>query len=228
LKDKPGRKAIGLEPDPNHINIAIKNACINSLEDQFTAINGVSAAATSPVVGLTTESKVTLDLPGYTVEDLMQSTGHSVIEILHCDAQGAEVHVVDQAISLGTSQRLRFCIISTHSYEITNDPLTHQNCLEKLRSAGAHIIAEHDVHESFSGDGLIAASFFPDDDNLKIQISCNRYSQSLFPSPAIHLSDALNELKELRALQLKDVAITNEKIPLIKRIGLRLASSMKF
>ena len=122
----------------------------------------------------------------------------SCIEIAHCDAQGAENHVVDQIIELGKRGQLRFAVISTHAYEITGNPLTHQTCLEKLIAAEAHIIAEHDVHESFSGDGLIAASFKPDDRELTIELSHNRYSTTLFPSPAFHLADSIKQVNLLK------------------------------
>ena len=198
LKNHPERKAVGLEPDPIHLDIAKQNRSANHLCDQLSILQGLSTAFSQQNSVITSETGIRLDLKGYTVEDLLRLSGKSEIEILHCDAQGAESHVVEQIISLGIEKRLRYCIISTHAYEITGDPLTHQKCLERLMTSGAHIIAEHDVHESFSGDGLIAASFSSEDKDFKVDISCNRYSKSLFPSPAVHLSNALQELKELR------------------------------
>lgn len=212
LKDQPSRRAIGLEPDHNHLQIAQKNACLNNLDNQFLALHGLSSQVSQTSVAIRTESGQDLTLTGYTLEDLL-ALGHlPKIEIAHCDAQGAEHHVVDQIISLGTQQRLRFCVVSTHAYEITGDPLTHQTCLDKLIKAGAHIIAEHDVHESFSGDGLIAASFSEKDKDFQVEVSCNRYSTSLFPSPAFHLSHALNELNTLKNLMAKS-AENNQLAP---------------
>lgn len=198
LKDQPKRKAIGLEPDAKHLAVAQKNAQLNNLEHQFSVLHGLSAQQSDASVAIRTESGDSLTVRGYTLEELLGFSGRSVIEIAHCDAQGAEHHVIDQVITLGSEHRLRFCIISTHAYEITGDPLTHQTCLGKLRASGAHIIAEHDVHESFSGDGLIAASFADEDKDLKIELSCNRYSTSLFPSPAVHLSHAIKELNAIK------------------------------
>jgi hypothetical protein len=206
LKGYPDRKAIGVEPDPNHLSIAKKNAYLNCLEDQFTVMNGLSTATSSSSVAMTTETGLALNLVGYTIEDILGITKQAKIEILHSDAQGAEDYIVDQVVRLGINHHLRFCIISTHAYEITGDPLTHQKCLQKLQAAGAHIIAEHDVHESFSGDGLIAASFSPEDKDLVINLTCNRYSEALFPSPAAHLSNALKELEGLRSFASNEAA----------------------
>ena len=50
----------------------------------------------------------------------------------------------------------------THHHTISGDPLTHQHCLRILRDAGAHLVVEHSVSESCSGDGLIVASMFPE------------------------------------------------------------------
>jgi hypothetical protein len=58
-----------------------------------------------------------------------------------------------------------------------------------LKEFGGTILAEHDVHESFSGDGLIAAYFgFPLDWN-EPAISRNRYASSLFRNPLYDLAE---------------------------------------
>jgi FkbM family methyltransferase len=222
LKDHPKRKAIGLEPDVTHMAIAQKNATLNKLEQQFSVLHGLSSQTSEASVVIETESGEHLTLRGYTLEDLLRLSKRPVVEIAHCDAQGAESHVIDQVIALGAQQRLRFCIISTHAYEITGDPLTHQTCLEKLRASGAHIIAEHDVHESVSGDGLIAASFADEDKDLKIELSCNRYSTSLFANPAIHLSHAIKELNAIKAAIGETIRQPNRSLPWPQRLKQKL------
>jgi hypothetical protein len=223
LKDHPHRKAIGLEPDPTHLLTAQKNATINALGDQIRLVHGLSAINSNDSIDIKTETGQHVQLPGYTLANLLAMAQSGYIEIAHCDAQGAESHVVDQIIELGQRGQLRFAIISTHAYEITGDPLTHQTCLQKLQAARAHIIAEHDVHESYSGDGLIAVSFLPDDNDLTISLSCNRYSQSLFPSPAVHFSNTLKNQAELRRLK------NREKNPEVKTatLGIRIAKRLK-
>jgi FkbM family methyltransferase len=198
LKDHPHRKAIGLEPDASHLLTAQKNANINGLSEQISFVHGLSSMHSAESMNIQTESGQQLQLPGYTLVNLLARAEVARIEIAHCDAQGAESHVVDQMIELGKRGQLRFAIVSTHAYEITGDPLTHQTCLQRLEAAGAHIIAEHDVHESYSGDGLIAASFRSEDQDLTIELSHNRYSTTLFPSPAVHLAESIRETNMLR------------------------------
>ena len=75
---------------------------------------------------------------------------------------------------------VRFLIVSTHHRAISGDPLTHQKALRLLVDASAHVIAEHSVSESFSGDGLIAVSFDPRDRDFTVPVSHARSVDSLF------------------------------------------------
>jgi negative regulator of genetic competence, sporulation and motility len=108
-------------------------------------------------------------------------------------------------------------VISTHHHVISNDALTHQRCLMLLKELGAHVIAEHTVAESFSGDGLIAVSFDPQDRDLEVIISRCRVGESWFGDPLWDLDAARSsdgnagteraELEALRA-QLADIERT--------------------
>lgn len=125
------------------------------------------------------------------------------------------------------SGKIRFVVVSTHHYSISGDALTHQKCLNLIKSCGGHIIAEHTVSESYSGDGLIAASFNPKDSGWTETISYARAKESLFGEPeylchllkkqplAFELKDQLEELnKEL--LQIK--SITPDYSPTFTRL----------
>ena len=103
------------------------------------------------------------------------------IEVLHMDTQGAELPFL-QSIDSGTVQgKLRFVMVSTHHSSISGSKSTHQDCVEVLRDLGGSILVEHDVVESYSGDGLILASMFPEDKNLWFpELSRNRAETSLF------------------------------------------------
>ena len=113
------------------------------------------------------------------------------LDVLHCDAQGVEFDILESCQDLAAAGRLGWAVISTHSHQISGDPLTHQRCLALLHRLGANILAEHDVHESFSGDGLIVAKFgvVPEDWQTP-RLSYNRYSESLFRNPLYDLANA--------------------------------------
>ena len=102
------------------------------------------------------------------------------IEMLHMDAQGAELPFLT-SIRAEHFNLLRFLVISTHHHSISGSPTTHADCLNCLKKLGAHILVEHKVEESYSGDGLIAASFAAEDLKLPVPpISRNTPQDSLF------------------------------------------------
>ena len=51
-----------------------------------------------------------------------------------------------------------------------------------LVDAGAHLIAEHTVAESASGDGLVAVSFDRADTDLTVEVSHLRADDAIFPT----------------------------------------------
>ncbi len=201
------RKSIVLEPDSNNLQVGRKNAALNERSIEF--IQGFVGPRSTGLCTFMTETAGEVMIPQIAVPDLMRDRGISHLDILHCDTQGAEVDVIKSCELLLRDRRVRFVVVSTHAHQITGDPLTHQRCLELLCSFGGQILAEHDVHESFSGDGLIAAYFgaealaWP-----HLPLSYNRYSTSLFPNPLYDLSTSLQEIAALK--QQRDDARTEK------------------
>ena len=192
LKEAPAqRRAVCLEPDENHLAVGKFNAILNDLNPQF--LLGFAGNTNGKLVNFKAENGEIFQRRGYRIDEIMNESDIKYLDILHCDTQGAELEVLLNCKDLIKANKIRFVIISTHSYEITGDPLMHQKCLELLEKYGASIIAEHDVHESFSGDGLIAASFADIDKYFTVKISHNRQNNSLFPSPAFHLAKILQK-----------------------------------
>jgi hypothetical protein len=110
---------------------------------------------------------------------ILDHAGVSRADILVSDIQGAETKMLEAALTI-LADRVRFLVLSTHHESISGDSRTHQRCLQLIQQCGGHIIAEHSVDESFSGDGLIAASFEPADRDLRVALSVCRRSASLF------------------------------------------------
>lgn len=100
--------------------------------------------------------------------------------------------MLDSCEALFRAGRIGWVFVSTHSHHIAGDALMHQRCLARLRQFGALIEAEHDVHESFSGDGLIVARFGPPPPGwTRVPLSRNRYSESVFRNPLHDLAECL-------------------------------------
>ncbi len=193
LKQHPrSRKAFAIEPDPRNIETGRTNARLNGLDPVFLQAwlgsPTPDALATAPAIEVAT------------VPQLMERFGISTLDMLHCDGQGVELDVLESCEELFRKGRIRFIVFSTHAMQICGDPLMHQRCLRYISNLGGQILAEHDVHESYSGDGLIAAYFGREPVQWDApKISYNRYSTSLFRNPAYDLSLCKNELAGVTA-----------------------------
>lgn len=180
------RRAVCLEADPKHLEIGKRNAALNQLQPTFV-LGFAAAKASQGEIPFDTETSGSIVLRAWSVPKLMEEHGLETLDVLHVDTQGAELEVLEGSKHLIEAGKIRFVVLSTHSYEICGDPLLHQRCLKWLQNHGAHIICEHDVHESFSGDGLIVASFKAEDKDWLQPLSLNRYCNSLFANPAYYV-----------------------------------------
>jgi hypothetical protein len=72
-------------------------------------------------------------------------------------------------------------VFSTYQKSISGSATTHEDCVRALQALGATVLMEHDVFESYSGDGLIVASFAAEDRSIALPaISRNARARSLF------------------------------------------------
>ena len=183
----PGRRAVIVEPDPAHRDIGERNARLNGLAAEF--VSGFLGGKPEPATLFQTEDSGDVLLPCVSVPQVMERRGIGTLDLLHCDVQGVELEVLESCQDLFRRGCIRWVFVSTHAHLISGDPLTHQRCLTVLRNVGGSIEAEHDVHESFSGDGLIVARFGPLPEGwIGVPVSRNRYSESLFRNPLYDLA----------------------------------------
>lgn len=185
LKEIPNSSATCIEPDINHLAIGRCNARLNAFEDRIRFIHAwVGRDDLTEYSSSTETSSQQVTLPMINMAALRRLLSGRPIEVLHMDIQGFELPFIQSMMDdLNDGLLLRFVMISTHHSSISGSKTTHVDCVEALRGMGAHILVEHDVIESFSGDGLILASFRPEDKMLKFPgISRNRAENSLFKS----------------------------------------------
>lgn len=76
-------------------------------------------------------------LPCWSVPKSLDERGLAKIDILHCDTQGAELGVLEGSLPLFRDGRINWVFVSTHAFQISGDPLTHQRCLNLLQQTGA-------------------------------------------------------------------------------------------
>lgn len=200
LIDQPEpRRSFVIEPDPGHIEIGRVNAALNGCVIEF--VQGSVGRISTPPKEFDSETMGAILVPQIAVPDFLQNQGIDIVDLLHCDAQGAELDVIRSCEDLFRNRRIRFCVFSTHFRRISGDHLTHQRCLVLLKEYGGVILAEHDVHESFSGDGLIAAYFGAEPVKWTApRLSYNRYSTSLTRNPLYDLDEASSSINALKQI----------------------------
>jgi FkbM family methyltransferase len=209
----PSGRVIAVEPDPSNIEVGRRNVALNDLSDRIAFVQ----AAIGDHPGLSMPFRAESDGQEYSVaqcdlESVLESAGVTRADLILADVQGAETMLLERAADLFRAGRVRFLIVSTHHQSISGSPLTHQRALELLTEAGGHVLCEHSVFESFSGDGLIAVSFDERDRDLVIEISRARSKDSLYGEAEyeieamgmksafaeMNLEGARNELVEVR------------------------------
>lgn len=175
------------EPDAAHLAVGQRNFAKNGFSGHFE----VAAAGLDGNIKFFDETRgQSTDVIAKSVTSICREREIDFLDLLHMDVQGAELGALIGAKPIIAEGKLRFVFVSTHHHLISGDPLTHQKCLLWLKDHGAHILCEHSVNESYSGDGLIVASFMAQDRGRTIPLSHCRQSEGLFRELEFDLSDA--------------------------------------
>jgi FkbM family methyltransferase len=193
----PAARCILVEPDPGSLAVGLRNVALNGVEAESVAA-AVGLPDSGTIELLCESDGVTRTVPLVSVDGLMRRLAIPRLDLLLCDTQGAEVDALRGAATALRERTLRFLVISTHHHAISGDPLTHERCLEALAEHGAHIVVEHTVQESASGDGLIVASTDARDADFRIDVSRSRARDTLFGPLDHDLAATLEELRVAR------------------------------
>jgi FkbM family methyltransferase len=194
----PRGRVVGLEPDPAWIDVGRRNAALNGYDDRVRFVQAAVGAEPGEPLAFEAESDGRIhDVPQHDLASLLAETGLDRVDLVLADVQGAETLLIDRARGDFEAGRVRFLIVSTHHHTISGDPLTHQNALRNLLDAGAHVIAEHAVGESVSGDGLIAVSFDPRDKDFTVPVTHARYRDSFAGEVEYDLAAAIGHAEHL-------------------------------
>lgn len=212
-RDLPGAEVLAMEPDPHNLDVGRRNAELNGVSDSVEFLHGAIGMEPGSELRFANESDDSVTVVRqHDLGSLMARQGWDHVDVALVDVQGAETILLERAEPLLMAGRVRFLVVSTHHHRISGDPLTHQNALELIIRTGGHIIAEHTVGESFSGDGLIVASFDPQDIDLEVAISYARARDSVFGELEPELAGAYAEVARLGSrLQEADAELSRVK-----------------
>ena len=215
----PGARSFCVEPDLPYLELGRRNFELNGLDAVFHHA-AVGQLSQPPQPFLCESDGRDHDVPFESLGSLLDRFGLARADLVLVDVQGAETPLLDGARELLRGGAVRFMVISTHHHAISGDPLTHQRCLMLLRELGAHVVTEHTVAESFTGDGLIVVSFDERDRDLTVVTSHCRVGDSLFGDPLWDLAGARDEVAGLRA-QLATAAAEPAPAPARRRFRRR-------
>jgi FkbM family methyltransferase len=178
-RTSPRRRIVDMEPDPGNLETGRRNFALNDLESTF--VHGIIGHAPGEQMPFKIESTgEMIEVRQHDLRTLMEVGDMARIDLLLVDIQGYELPLLQQSRDLIAAGLVRFMIISTHHYLISGDALTHQKVLDLVKAMGGHVIAEHSVGESYSGDGLVAVSFDDREVGFSVEVTHARYKDSLF------------------------------------------------
>lgn len=188
-KENKNNHNICCEPDPNNIQVGKKNAEINKLKG-IEFVQSAAGSRDGELVSIEMDSDrgTAIQVPIRSVDSLMEEYSWPKLDILHMDVQGSEADALEGAINTIKDGKLRFLFVSTHHHVFSGDPLTHKKCLDFIVQNGGRVVAQHSVQESFSGDGLIVASFNKKDCDVEVHLSVNSSYESLFRPVEVDLA----------------------------------------
>ncbi len=180
LSSVPFSRALCVEPDANNMKVGLSNLKLNLREAKF--VNALVGREFSPATDFVRElDGQSIQIPCLNMDAVLRAAEADCIEVLHMDVQGAELPFLQSMAKAAGEGKVKFIVVSTHHEMISGSPTTHQDCVREITAMGGHVFCEHSVSESFSGDGLIVASFFPCDRGLEFpDISRNQPETSLF------------------------------------------------
>lgn len=185
-----------VESDPSNLEIGRKNLSLN--KRKATLLQAGIGAHCLPYQSFKCEDGIIRQLPIENLPSLFRRFCFDKLDLLHIDISGIELGFLLSGGHLFKTGKIRFVLISTHHHTITGDPLTHQKCLDFILSMGGHIIAEYSISESYSGDGLIAASFDANDSNFTVKISYARARNGMYRELEYDLAEKLQQINNIK------------------------------
>ncbi len=133
-----------VEPAPDNLPMGQKNFALNFGEKPARVqFEQAYVDATDDVAGDGT--------PILSVDSLMAKYSIVRLAILHADTQGHEVNVLLGAQNALAARTIDYIFLSTHTNEL------HRKCLARLKKHRYVVLADVDLLETFSFDGLIVA-----------------------------------------------------------------------
>ena len=176
----PAATIVGIEPDLPFLETGRRNYALNGIDDALL-LHGVVGPTPGELFRFIAASDGREhEVRQYGLEELLTLAGVSFFDVVLADIQGAETTFLATNEALLRSGAVRFAVISTHDPMISGSAMTHREVIDQVNELGGHVVAEHSVSESFSGDGLVVAAFWPQDREFTVSLPHARSVDALF------------------------------------------------
>jgi hypothetical protein len=142
-REVPDASCFCVEPASRNIQMGKDNFALN-FGPQPRVVFEQAFAGSSDHPADTTNKIPTVSVDGFLAKHKIER-----LTILHADTQGHELEVLLGAKNSLSRKVIDYVFLSTHTNEL------HRRCLEELRSREYRILADIDLLETFSFDGLI-------------------------------------------------------------------------
>lgn len=143
--DVPDARCFCIEPEARNIRMGIENFALNFGEAPSRVCFEQAFAGrcdVRPQAG---------GIPTVCVDEFLSRHNITGLAILHADTQGHELNVLLGAAQSLADSKIEYCFLSTHTNEL------HRRCLAILKEYKYQIVADIDLLETYSFDGLIVA-----------------------------------------------------------------------
>lgn len=95
----------------------------------------------------------------FTIEELMDASGISTVDLMVVDVRGHEVSVLQSIAPSLASGAARWIIVTTAHHSRSGSHTSHQAAVELLTRTGATVVVDLSVSESHGLGGLVVATF---------------------------------------------------------------------
>jgi len=146
-----------VEADPLLLEYGLANFRLNKMQGEF------SHFLIGKTAGITENG-----IPIISIDDFITKNQIPHVHILHSDIQGAEIEMLLGAEQALKQNRIDFIFISTHSHKL------HEQVLQVIRRFDFYVLAEADMMNTYSYDGLIVAVRNGVNAPISISISQNK------------------------------------------------------
>ncbi len=142
-----------IEPDPAYMQIGRDNAKLNSASNIEFIVNDIGYFQLEQCYDIENTLEVYRKQHNISkFKEHIKTQNIKYLDLLHCDIQGNEIILLDQASEMLEEKKIKYIFLSTHSQGI------HNYCINFLKSKDYRIIASADVdNETFCHDGVIVA-----------------------------------------------------------------------